>query len=120
MPTTDTCVTIVPYFKAHEGKLDHAKSLCEQCVTQTEKEEKVLYYGFSFHGDEFHCREGYVDGDGALAHLANIGPLLGQVLENADLVKLELHGPAAELEKLKEPTKDLNPICFTLEYGFRR
>ncbi len=64
MATQDKCCTIVPYFKAQEGKLEDFKALCKQCVEKAGKEPKCLYYGFSFDGDQAHCREGYEDGEG--------------------------------------------------------
>ncbi len=120
MATKDTCCTIVPYFKVHEGKMGDFKKLCEQFVEKTSKEPKCLYYGFSFSGDKVHCREGYEDADGALAHLENVGALLGEALKIADMTRLEVHGPDDELAKLRQPLADLNPQYFTLEYGFRR
>ena len=120
MSIQDGCCTIVPYFKVAPDKLAALKNLCEQCVEQTRAEEKCLYYGFTFSGDEVHCREGYADAEGALAHLRNIGPLLEQVLQIATLTRLEVHGPEKELTKLREPMAKLGPQFFTLEYGFRR
>ena len=120
MATQDTCCTIVPYFKVHDGKLDAFKSLCEAFVKQTETEPNCLYYGFCFDGDQAHCREGYKTADDLLAHLKNVGELLGQALQIADITRLEVHGPEQELAKLREPLSDLNPQYFTLEYGFRR
>lgn len=120
MTTQDKCCSIVPYFKVHEGKLDAFKTLCEQFVDKTVMEPKCLYYGFSFDGEQAHCREGYKDAQGVLAHLENVGALLEEALKIADLTRLEIHGPRDELEKLKEPLADLNPQYFTLEYGFRR
>lgn len=120
MATQDTCCTIVPYFKVHEGKLDEFKSMCEEFVRLTETEQKVLFYGFSFDGDVAHCREGYADAEGALAHLDNVGALLQEALEIADLTRLEIHGPEQELARMREPLANLNPQFFVLEYGFRR
>lgn len=120
MSTQDSCCTIVPYFEFSPDKLAAIKALCEQCVEQTRKEEKCLYYGFSFSGNTLHCREGYGDAEGALAHLENIGPLLGQILQIAKLTRLEVHGPEKELAQLREPMANLNPQFFKLEYGFRR
>ena len=120
MATNDTCCTIVPYFKVHEGKMDEFKAGCDAFIEKTKTEEKALYYGFSFNGDEAHCREGYADADGLLAHLDNVGALLQEALKIADISRLEVHGPAAELDKLREPLKGLNPQFFTLEYGFRK
>lgn len=120
MSNPDTCCTLVPYFKIHDGQVDAFKRLCEDFVAQTEQEEKVMFYGFSFDGDAAHCREGYQDADGVLAHLDNVGATLGEALKIADLTRLEVHGPAAEVDKLRAPLADLNPQFFTLEYGFRR
>jgi quinol monooxygenase YgiN len=120
MATQDKSCTIVPYFKVHEGKLDAFKELCPQFVEKTTAEPKCLYYGFSFEGDEAHCREGYEDAEGLLAHLENVGALLEQSLTIADIARLEVHGPEEELAKLREPLAGLNPRFFTLEFGFRR
>lgn len=120
MATDDICVTIVPYFTVHDGKLDEFKAGCDALIEQTKNELGALYYGYSFDGNTAHCREGYKDGDALLAHLENIGPLLQEALKICDITRLEVHGPEAELAKLREPMSSLNPQFFTLEYGFRR
>jgi quinol monooxygenase YgiN len=120
MTTQDKCCTLVPYFKVYSGELDAFKDLCEQFVKKTNEETKCLYYGFSFDGDQVHCREGYADAEGLLAHLENVASILEQALKISDLTRLEVHGPEAELVKLREPLANLKPQFFTLEYGFRR
>jgi quinol monooxygenase YgiN len=120
MATSDTCCTIVPYFKPHEVKYDEFKAMCPEFVALTQNEEKALYYGFSFTEDTIHCREGYADAEGLLAHINNVGELLSKALEIAEIVRLEVHGPAEELEKLKEPLKDLPVEYYTLKFGFRK
>ena len=120
MATQDKCCTIAPYFKVNDGKLDAFQALCEQFVNKTKEEAKCLYYGFSFDGDTVHCREGYEDAEGLLAHLENVGALLQESLTIADITRLEVHGPEGELAKLREPLSDLNPQFFELKFGFRR
>jgi quinol monooxygenase YgiN len=120
MPTQDRCCTIAPYFRIHDGKLADFRALCERFLEKSSTEPKCLYYGFSFSETEAHCREGYEDADGVLAHVNNVGDLLQQALTIADIVRLEIHGPAEELAKLREPLKPMNPTFFVLEYGFRR
>jgi quinol monooxygenase YgiN len=120
MATADTCVTISPYFKVRADALGAFKKLCENFVDRTQKEEACLYYGFSFDGDEAHCREGYMNAKGLLVHLENVDDLLKQALGLAELVRLEIHGPEQELEQLRGPLAALNPRFFALEYGFRR
>ncbi|MFW5432519.1 MAG: putative quinol monooxygenase [Methylophilaceae bacterium] len=120
MATTDTCCSIVPYFNIPSENLAAFKAICEQFVTKTNGESKCLYYGFSFDGNEAHCREAYQDAEGVLAHLDNVGELLGQALKISELTRLEIHGPEQELAKLRAPLADLKPQFFALEYGFRR
>lgn len=120
MATTDNCCTLVPYFKVHAGKLPAFKAIVERFVAQTMKEDKVMFYGFSFDGDQAHCREGYKDAEGMLAHLQNVDAILKEALTIAEITRLEVHGPEHELAKLRGPLAPLKPQFFTLEYGFRR
>lgn len=120
MATQDTCCSIAPYFTVGEENLSKFKQLCERFVESSRMEPGCLYYGISFNGNLAHCREGYADGEGLLAHLENVGPLLQEALQLAELTRLEIHGPASELEKLRAPLAGFNPTFFTLEYGFRR
>jgi quinol monooxygenase YgiN len=120
MSVEDKCCSIAPYFKVATGKLEAFKELCEQFVAKTKEETKCLYYGFSFDGQQAHCREGYKDAEGLLAHLQNIEALLEQALKISELTRLEIHGPEEELAKLREPLAQLKPQFFVLEYGFRR
>ena len=120
MATQDKCCSIVPYFNIPQENLADFKALCEQFVEKTLTEEKCLYYGFTFNGNIAHCREAYADASGVLAHLENIGELLQQALNISELLRLEIHGPVEELDKLRLPLEALNPDYFILEYGFRK
>ena len=120
MALNDPCCTLAPYFKIHAGKLDEFRGIVEQFVEKTQTEARCMHYGFSFNGLQAHCREGYADAEGLLAHLENVGALLDQALKIADITRLEVHAPAAEIEKLREPMSALNPELYTMETGFRR
>ena len=90
MATQDKCVTIVPYFKVHSGKMQDVRALCERFVEKTKTEQGCLYYGFTFNSDTVFCREGYQDADAALAHLQNVGALLGEFQKITDMLRLEV------------------------------
>ena len=120
MATKDNCVTIAPYFQVKSGHLETFKKLCERFVQTSQSEPGCLYYGFAFNGDLAFCREGYVDAAALLVHLEHVGPIIGEALMIAELVRVEIHGPETELAKLRGPLTDLKPQYFTLEYGFRR
>ena len=108
-------VSLHPYFKAHAGKLDAAKAMLPRFVEKTATETENLFYGLSINGDQIFCREAYESANGLLAHLDNVSALLTEMLKVADLTRVEVHGPAQELEKLKRPLAHLNPAWFTLE-----
>jgi quinol monooxygenase YgiN len=120
MTSPDVCCTLAPYFKVHEGQLTAFKDGCKEFVEQTRTEPKCQFYGFSFDGNEAHCREGYEDAESLLYHLENVGALLEEALKISDLTRLEVHGPESQLALLREPLAALNPQFFTLEIGFRR
>ena len=120
MATDDRCVTILPYFRVHPGKMDEFKVLSQRFVAKAELEPECLYYGYCYDGDEAHCREGYVDAEALLFHLEHVDAILKEAAQIADLVRLELQGIPEELEKLRGPLAHLKPRYFELEYGFRR
>ncbi len=120
-PKEDTTCTLVPYFEVAEGKLDEFKAMGPKFIELTRKEAGCVHYAFSFSGQAAHCREGYDNAAAVLAHLDNVGAQLGEALKIATISRLEVHGPAAELDKLREPLAALKPTFFTLaEGGFRR
>jgi quinol monooxygenase YgiN len=110
-------VSIHPYFKVHPGQMEAARALLPIFIEKTRTEPKCLYYEFTVNGDIVFCREGYEGADGALAHLSNVSEPLGKMLELSELLRLEIHGPAAELERLKEPLAALKVDWFVYECG---
>jgi quinol monooxygenase YgiN len=110
-------VSIHPYFKVHPGKMDAARALIPQFIEKTKSETACVFYEFTVNDDVVFCREAYTDAEGALTHLQNVDAILKEMLQNSDLQRLEFHGPAAELEKLKGPLAALNPAWFAYEAG---
>jgi quinol monooxygenase YgiN len=110
-------VSLHPYFKAHPGKLEALKAGLPAFREKTAMEEKNLFYDFTINGDEIFCREGYDGAEALLTHLENVGALLAEALKIADLIRVEVHGPAAELEKLRKPLAHLKPEWFVREEG---
>ena len=120
MSTFDHAVSIHPYFKIKEGQMEACKSFLTQFTEKVVNEDKCLYYNFTFKDDMLCCREAYQDADGVQAHLENCGALLEEFLKIADLTRIEIQGPAEELEKLKPTFADLDPDYFTLACGIGR
>ena len=112
-------VSIHPYFKVHPGQLEAVRALLPALVAKTATEPKNLFYDFTLKDDMVFCREGYVDAEGLVAHLGNVGPLVAEMLKLADLARVEVHGPAAELAKLEGPLAALKPVWFAYLCGRR-
>ena len=93
--------------------------MCDKIIAKTSSEEGCINYGFSFSGNQVFCRESYVNATAALQHLDNVGELLTEAFQFADLDRLEFHGTAEQLEILEEAVAPFNPVLFTLEKGFR-
>jgi hypothetical protein len=93
----------------------------ESFTELTKNEAANVYYGFTeLEGGEEAtrqgameavCKEGYTSAQGFLDHLGNVDGPVQAALQVASITKIEAHGPAAELAKLKAPLKD-----FPLEY----
>ncbi len=113
-------VSLHPYFKVQPGSMDAARGLLPRFVEQTKGESACVFYEFTIDGDTVFCREAYRDADGALVHLQNVGGLLGEMLQISELLRLEIHGPAAELDKLRTPLADLKPAWFVYACGLER
>lgn len=119
----DKSIGINPYFKVKEGKMDEAKKMlvgfCD-IVREKETADKCFFYNFTIRDDVIFCREAYRDAEAVKAHLKNVGDALGPFFEITELIRIEIHGPAAELEKLKKDFADLKPDYFVSECGIGR
>ena len=102
-------VSLHPYFKVPPDKLASLEAILPEFAAKTRNEEGNLFYEFTINDDEVFCREGYVNAEALLEHLDNVGEMLAATLKMAELIRLEVHGPAAQLEKLKEPLASLIP-----------
>lgn len=121
MTQPDRVCTLVPYFEIEEGQVEAFRALGPRFVERTKTEPGCVHYAFSFDGRQAHCREGYDHADAVLAHLENVGALLQEALKISKIVRLEVHGPEAEVDKLRGPLAGLKPQFFVLaEGGIRR
>lgn len=113
-------VSIHPYFRVKPGKMPEAKKLLQQMVALVTSESDNLYYDFTINGDVVFCREAYAGAEGLLKHVENVGPVLAEYLKIADILRVEVHCAAADLEKLKGPLAGLKPEWFVFECGVVR
>lgn len=118
MSTFDDAISLHPYFKITDENMAAAKGFLAQfCDLVSKNEPGCLYYNFTFKGNDMFCREAYKDADAVKAHLENCGPAFGEFLKVAELLRIEVHGPAAALDQLKETLAGLNPEYYVSECG---
>jgi len=118
---TDGAITLAPYFKLKDAEA--FKQIWKADYAAFKNKDDCVHYAFCFTDDNTraHCREAYTDAKAVLQHLANVAEPLKSVLnpEVAELERLEVHGPKAEIDKLIEPLTPLGCVFYTAEWGFR-
>lgn len=115
-PLSDA-VSLHPYFDVEDGRMGDFIAAMDRFVERTSAEDACLYYDFSRCGDRVFCREAYVGAAGVLGHLENVGDLLEEVLGYSKLARVEVHGPEAEIDKLREPLAALGADFFVRVTG---
>jgi quinol monooxygenase YgiN len=110
-------IQITAKFKIHSGKLEECKNIAAKCVAAVKDNEKgALQYEWFFNSDqtEIVVREAYTDSDAVLAHLGNVGELLGQLLSMSDF-ELEVFGNLSE--ELKNAVEGMIPKVYSFYVG---
>jgi quinol monooxygenase YgiN len=82
------------------GNLADFKELAARALELTSGEEATLQYDWFFSDDETKCvvRETYANSDAVLAHVANMGDLIGKLAELGGGLQIEAFGdPSPEL-----------------------
>jgi len=115
----DTHVTILPEFIVPAGKMDEFKAGFPKFYTATKNGPGATggyYYGFGISGDSVYAREGFKDGDAALKHGADIKEIVAEPMKAVGAgFKLNVVGPASELEKLKPKLAPRGAIFWELD-----
>ena len=110
-------IHITAKFKIHEGKVEEFKKITALCVSAVKANETgALQYDWYFNPGETECvvRETYTDSNAVLAHLGNVGGLLGQLLSMSDF-EAEIYGKMSE--DLKNAVSDLNVKVYSFYQG---
>ena len=100
----DTHVTILPEFTVPQGRMEEFNAVKEKFYSAAKNgTKKCLYYGFAMAGDKVWCREGYTGSRGVLEHIGEVMKPMNKLLNivGGSGVKLNLVGPASELNKLR-------------------
>jgi len=100
-------VSIHPHFTIKDGNIEKCIAILEEILVLTRNNEpNCLFFNITKSGlDKVYVREAYKDGAAALFHLKNMGHMIPKLFEVAD-INVQVHGPASEIEPLKEILKD--------------
>lgn len=82
------------------GNLSEFKELAARALELTAGEAETLQYDWFFSEDETKCvvRERYVNSNAILAHMVNMGDLIGRIAELGGGLEIEVFGdPSSEL-----------------------
>ena len=119
--------TIQPTFTLKDKAA--AEPFMKKCVDLTRNEKGCMYYGWTIQGDKLFCREAYVDAAAVQAHLDNIVPSVGEMLDSgaemldsgaASLDKIEFHGPKASWPTFKKSADALGAIYWDRYASFSK
>jgi len=116
----DTHITILPEFVVPAGKMDEFKAGFPKFYAATKNgpgASGAFYYGFGIAGDSVYCREGFKDAEAAAKHGADIKPIIEEPIKavGAGNMRLNVVGPAAELEKLKPKLAPRGAVFWELD-----
>lgn len=91
--------------KIKPGRLEEFKKIASSCVKEVKRKDKgTIQYDWFYNDQKSECvvKERYVDSDAVLDHMANVGGLLGGLVE-LSTITLEIYGsPSAKLKKALE------------------
>jgi len=114
-------VTLIGYFNIRPGSADRFRANCEDMVGLRQQEPGHLASAYSFDGDaKAVSREDYESAAAVKRHMEVGGHIYESTRELVDVTGVEIHGPAAELDQLRDLFADLSPRFYVTEFGFRR
>lgn len=100
---------IIVTMTIHDGKLDEFKQVAADCMASTKtKDQDTLQYDWFLSEDETVCTviERYKDSDALMAHIGNLGDLLGKLLAITDFKPAVYGSPS---QTLLQATAGLQP-----------
>lgn len=114
-------VTLIGYFNIGPGNASQFRANCEEMIALREKEPGHLASAYSFDGDAAATsREDYENADAVIRHMSVGAHIYERTRSLVEVTGVEIHGPAVELEKLRDLFKDLSPRFYVTEFSFRR
>ncbi|MFY2822456.1 antibiotic biosynthesis monooxygenase [Ruegeria sp. MALMAid1280] len=114
-------VTIVGYMTVPATHAAAFRKNCAEMIELRHQEPDHLASAYSFGADQsVVSREDYDSADAVIRHMELGTHIFDSTRALVEITGIELHGPAAELEKLRDLFSGMNPGFFVTEFGFRK
>lgn len=114
-------VTIVGYLTVPTEHAAAFRKNCAEMIELRKQEPGHLASAYSFGSDgAVVSREDYDSADAVIRHMELGSHIFESTQELVSITGVELHGSAAELEKLHDLFSGMTPGFFVTEFGFRR
>jgi quinol monooxygenase YgiN len=114
-------IRVVIEYSVKEGKIDEFKRLAKDVVEKSEaNESRMLAYEWYLSADRSKCAllQTLAGSDAIMAHLGNVGDLLGPLHETVQITGFNVYGnPSSEV---REAYRQFNPQYFARFRGFAR
>lgn len=113
-------VSVIGYFSIPAAHAKAFRQNCADMIALREQESGHLASAYSFGADGTAVsREDYDSADAVIRHLELGSHIFESTQTLVTITGVELHGPEAELEKLKNLFSGMPPKTYVTEFGFR-
>ncbi|MDP5217620.1 antibiotic biosynthesis monooxygenase [Ruegeria sp. 2205SS24-7] len=114
-------VTVIGTFSIPTENAAAFRENCAAMVALRDKEPGHLATAYGFGADGMAVsREDYESAEAVLQHMQVGSHIFESTRALVTITGVELHGPADELDKLRDLFGTMSPRYFVTEYGFRR
>lgn len=114
MPRLSQFITIQALFRVHPGSREIVDRLLGELDRRASDQPMVLFHEASFHSDDLALRIAFPSAVSLLDHLASTSDGFERLLSETDLIRMEVHGPEADLSQLRGPLGIFQPDWFVL------
>ncbi|WP_299888665.1 hypothetical protein [uncultured Ruegeria sp.] len=113
-------VTVIGYFLVPAANAAAFRKNCAEMIDLRKKETGHLASAYSFGADGTAVsREDYDSADAVIRHMEVGSQIFESTQALVEITGVELNGPEAELEKLRDLFGGMSPRVYVTEFGFR-
>uniref|UniRef100_A0A7S0G4T4 Uncharacterized protein n=1 Tax=Rhodosorus marinus TaxID=101924 RepID=A0A7S0G4T4_9RHOD len=117
----DSMIMVDGYFRAKDGKEVESKKKIPQFLNEGKQHPHLKSYTFARRADgTVHWTERAESAEEYLAHLETIAGYIDESFELQDFERIEVAGPASEIEKLKTNKYLSGAVFYETEEGWNR